>query len=343
MAIGDELGNRRMSAGVGVWSSPAWRRDALAWVDARLREHGLRRTGEPEQPHLYPWATALRVPTTAGPVWLKASAPGTAFEAGLYELLAEAAPDHVLVPLATDPARGWTLLPDGGPSLGDRLSGEALADAMEAALPQYGELQRAVAPHADRLLALGVTDMRAAVMTRRFEEALAFTVPGLDDPDRRLHRRIEAQAGTIAAWCEELAAAPGPASIDHNDLHPYNVLGGDGHLRFYDWGDSVVAHPFACALVPLGFVQERVLGVEPDHPRVLRLRDAYLEGFGDLAPHGELVATLELACRVAKIARAHIWHRSLEAAAPGEVEPRFARAPLETLASLLDATYLGRT
>ena len=26
-------------------------------------------------------------------------------------------------------------------------------------------------------------------------------------------------------------------------------------MRYYDWGDSVVAHPFAAMLVPLGFVQ----------------------------------------------------------------------------------------
>jgi len=43
---------------------------------------------------------------------------------------------------------------------------------MATALPQYGQLQRDLAPHSDRLLALGVADMRPAVMPRRFEEAL---------------------------------------------------------------------------------------------------------------------------------------------------------------------------
>ena len=73
-----------------------------------------------------------------------------------------------------------------------------------------------------------------------------------------------------------------------------------------------MAHPFASMLVPLGYMQHH-LGVSLDHPRVLRLRDAYLDAFTDLGPHTELVATLQLACRVGKIARALTWDRSLRA------------------------------
>ena len=55
-------------------------------------------------------------------------------------------------------------------------------------------------------------------------------------------------------------------------------------------------------------------------------RDAYLEGFGGR----ELVETLELACRVAKIARTLTWVR----AAPGE------DAAGQQLATLLEETYV---
>ena len=47
----------------------------------------------------------------------------------------------------------------------------------------------------------------------------------------------------------------------------------------------------------------------------MRARDAYLGEFRDLGPHAELVATLELACRVAKVARALTWERALLAGA----------------------------
>lgn len=139
------------------------------------------------------------------------------------------------------------------------------------------------------------------------------------------------------------AAAPGPASLDHNDLHAENVLVGSpgGTARFYDWGDAVVAHPFASMLVALGFMQHQVLDCAIDDPRLLRLRDAYLEPFTGLAPRAELVETLELACRVGMTARSLIWHRALTADPAEEIDERFSAAPFATLAAILHEEYLS--
>jgi hypothetical protein len=342
-----EPGTHGTDHGVAVWSSAAWREEAVAWIDERLALAGLERTGPVEQPHLRPWATALMAPTSAGPVWLKAAGPGTAFEAGLYELLVRAVPDHVLTPLATDRERGWVLLPDGGRPLGERKSGSELVEALVAALVRYGQLQRALQPHADELVSLGVADMRPTAMPERFEQALAAVSRAVEtrggEDARHAYGQVAAMAPTVAAWCEELAASPVAPSLDHNDLHPWNILdGGADGVRYYDWGDSVVGHPLAAMLVPLGFVQ-RGLGAELGDPEFERARDAYLEVFSDLAPHDELVGTLATACRVAKIARTLTWERAIGAArAQGEpLEERWLSAPAETLASLLDESYLG--
>jgi hypothetical protein len=241
----------------------------------------------------------------------------------------------VLTPLAVDPGRGWVLLPDGGPSIGVRLEGRELVDALVAALVRYGRLQRALEPHVGELLAAGVADMRPAAMPERFEEALEAAGVGDGAP--------AGMRPAVAAWCERLAAAPGAASLDHNDLHPWNILAGeDGAVRYYDWGDSVVAHPFAAMLVPLGFVQ-RGLGVGLDDPAFLRARDAYLDVFADLGTRVELRETLELACRVAKIARALTWDRAVRSARDQgeELDEQWAGACLETLDSIRDDAYLG--
>jgi hypothetical protein len=318
--------------------SAAWRREAEAWLDRQLAGTGRTRTGPVTQPSLRPWATVLSAPATGGTVWLKAGGRGTRFEAGLYALLHEVAPDRVLEPIALDVERGWMLLPDGGAPLGDRLTGDALVAALERVLPAYGQLQRDLAPHADRMLALGVSDMRPAAMPERLDEALAAVRPYVerhaDAADRAGYDRVAAMRQEVEAWCRQLAAAPGAPSLDHNDLHPHNLLDG---ARFYDWGDSVVAHPFASMLLGLGFVQRRVLGSREDAPEVLRLRDAYLEPFGDLAPHAELVAALELACRVGKIVRALTWQRAVAAGAPED----WGRAPLAVLNGLADESHLS--
>lgn len=344
----DERRGRGLERGTGlaVWSSDPWRELAENWLDERLAAAGTRRTGAVRQQQLRPWATVLTAPTTAGPVWMKACGPETAFEVGLYELLDRVAPDRVLSPLATDVTRGWLLLPDGGTPLGDRSSGTELAEALVTVLPQYGQLQRDVAPRVGELLALGVTDMRPAVLPERFDFALNvvenYAAQYGSTAARSAYRQVTGMHGAVAEWSLELAAAPGPPSVDHNDLHPWNVLPGaavPGQARFYDWGDAVVAHPFASALVALGYLQTS-LEVGPHDRQVLRVRDAYLEVFGDLAPHAELVRSLELACRLAKVARALTWHRSLRAEGY-EAAGEFATAPLESLISLLDDSYLG--
>jgi hypothetical protein len=347
--------------GTAVWSSEAWREAAVAWVDERLAEAGLARDRavEVEHPHVRPWATVLKVTTTARPaagpatVWMKACAPGTAFEVGLYEVLAAVVPDRVLTPIATDVDRGWLLLPDGGAPLGERVSGEARAEGLGAALVRYAELQLALVPHVDALLGAGVADMRPPVVPQRFDEALAATAGTAEAgsaEDRAAHARLAAMRPAVVERCERLAASAIPASLDHNDLHPWNVLGGGAtpaggpvpdDVRFYDWGDGVVAHSFAALLVPLGMVREVVGGV--DHPTFRRVRHAYLDVFAGVAPGEDLVATLELACDVAKIARALTWERAVRAARDEgqDVDAEWASAPFETLRTLLDDSYLG--
>jgi len=323
--------------GVAAWSTAAWRESAVAWIDERLAAAGLERAGEVEQPRVRPWATVLRVPVRGGTtVWFKAAGPGTAFEVPLYALLARTVPGHVLTPIAADPDRGWILLPDGGPELAERATGAAQVDGLIAALVQYGRLQRELEPHVEAMLALGVPDMRPAAMPGRFGEALEAAGGG----DVATLRRIAAMEPTVRDWCERLIASPLPPSLDHNDLHERNVLvDAAGGISYYDWGDSVVAHPFAAMLVPLGQVRRR----SGDDSRLLRARDAYLEVFSDRAPRAELAETLALACHVAKIARALSWHRALQAAREqGEaVDADWATAPLESLAMVLDESYLG--
>ena len=287
---------------------------ATTWFDDRLHAAGLRRTGDVTQPYVRPWATVLSAPTSAGRVWLKAMAPGTTFEVGLYELLVRLAPQNVLTPIASDPTRGWILLPDGGVSLGDRLTGTELLDHMLIALPQYARLQRSTTAHVESLLDMGLSDLRPGVLPARFDESIEM----LGDDD--ISPRLASIRPMFVDWCRRLSESPIGPGLDHNDLHPWNILGmGTGvpasasttTAIFYDWGDSVVAHPFGSALGSLSRVR-RMLRLDPDHSDGRRMCDAYLEVFDDLTSRHDLHETLEIACRVAKAARAVVWDRSEE-------------------------------
>ncbi|MFC0678063.1 phosphotransferase [Lysobacter korlensis] len=329
------------SRGVGSWSTEGWRASAVAWIDEALAERGERRTSEVGEPRIRAWATVFKVPTSTGPAWFKAASHETAAEVALYGLLAGVVPRQVLQPIAVDVARGWLLLPDGGTSLAASLRTVDVGEVLERLLPEYGALQLALAPHVPQMLVLGMADMRPARMPARFHEAAAAVRSRLHEGDRAAFERALESGPSFEAWARELAESPVPDSIDHNDLHAANILVPSGDpaapARFYDWGDAVVSHPFATMLHGLGWVPPH-LGVAADDPQMLRLRDAYLGAFTDFGTHADLVRTLELACRVAKVARCLSWSRAI---GMGDEARGFERAPIELFTGIPDASYLS--
>ena len=168
------------------------------------------------------------------------------------------------------------------------------------------------------------------------DHAEALVSSGGDPADALTLQRLRALTPTVRQWAADLAGSAVPPSLDHNDLHAWNLLCPDGdlgHPRTYDWGDAVVGHPFASLMVVLrGLTDGGSFG--PDSPQVHRVRDAYLAEFEDLAPYPALLRDLELADRSARVGRALSWIAVLDAGgetAPGEL----AGAPLHWLSTLL--------
>ncbi|HEX6920646.1 MAG TPA: phosphotransferase [Actinomycetes bacterium] len=325
-----------------TWLDPAWRAAAEEWVAARLAEHGLAVTGETEQTHARPWSTVLRVPTAAGPVWFKASASGTAYEAPLLTALAGWTPDQVLVPLAADTGRGWLLLPDGGTTLRAQQAGHTDLAHWERGLVEYGELQRRVESRADDMVALGVPDLRPAALPARLADLLddeeLLLVGRPDGLTRAQLDRLRADLPTYARWCADLASTGVAPSLQHDDLHDANLFVGNGHYRVFDWGDASVAHPFTTLLVSLRVVADR-LQLPYGAPELLRLRDAYLEPWTAEHDRAGLAEACRLALRVGAVGRALAWQRALVNATPAAMQ-RFGGGPAGWLLELYQPTPL---
>ena len=73
-----------------VWGSAEFHAQVRAWAATQVESHGARLTGALDQPHLRPWSSAIRLGTTAGPVWFKVNGAGTHHEPALLTLLADA-------------------------------------------------------------------------------------------------------------------------------------------------------------------------------------------------------------------------------------------------------------
>lgn len=227
--------------GIPVWSSPAWFGAATVWADETLAAQGIRRTGRVTQPHLRAWATALVMPTTQGRVWLKATGPGTRFEVPLYAVLHRLVPTRTVEPLGIDLGRGWVLLRDGGAVVGTTEGSERVTDALPGIVAQYAQLQLELTGHVDAVLATGIPDHSPQRLPERLDEALdAGARYAATAEEARMLRRVRERAPQVAATAEHLSASDVRPTLQHDDLHPWNVFVTDPgeRARFFDWATA---------------------------------------------------------------------------------------------------------
>lgn len=319
------------------WTDPAFVAEARDWIREQAALLGLGTVEAITQPHVQPWSTVFRAATPGGAYFLKICGPSQSHEPGLTARLARDGGPLVPTPLAIHPTEPWMLLADGGTKLRDALEGEALLDAWMRILPRHAELQRRFLRHDDELLALGLPD-------RRLERLAAQLEPVLDDdpvlttgPDRLSdadRARLRGLLPIIAARCAELASLGIGATAEHDDLHDGNVLVGASEVVF-DWGDACLTHPFFVLCVALRAVAHRA-GIAADDPRILHLRDAYLEPWSDLAPWPALREAAELSRVLGQITRTLCWHRVVTLVDHGlESEPDAVSGSLRHLEELL--------
>jgi hypothetical protein len=308
--------------GAATWEDAAWRAAAVVWATGELERRGLTVDGEPEQPHVRPWSTVLRLPVDGGAVWLKSVGTGSAQEPPLIAALAEWVPGRVLAPLGVHTGRRLMLLPDGGPTLRATESSTSLP-AWAAMLANYAQLQLDLLPHVDDMLAFGVPDASPARLPEQVAALLAdddaMLLDRADGLPSVVRNRIAADLGTYAEWCRVLADSGVPLALQHEDLHDNNVFAAaDGH-RFFDWGDATISFPFISLLVPLR-AASRALGVADRDPVLLRLRDAYLEPWSGYGSASELRELCGIALRIGPPTRALTWRRILLGIHPAERE-----------------------
>ena len=235
--------------------------------------------------------------------------------------------DHVLLPLAADTARGWMLLPDGGPRLRDLAPEERGDHDLEAwirMLPVYAEVQRSVEARAAALVTAGVPDLRAERLVGILDGLLgndalwARVDPGEVEAGIRARGDLARRRADIAALAADLARSGIHPTIEHGDLHGANILVRPDGVRFYDWGDATVGHPFGTLATTLKSIAYRT-GLEQDGPDLARVRDAYTEAWTDVLPRSALVEVADLAMDLAHISKSAAWDRAMDGVEPAEM------------------------
>jgi hypothetical protein len=301
---------------VSGWTDPVWRAEADEWIHAQLARLGSRAAGPIDQHHVYPWSTVMRVPTGTGDVFFKANIPALRYEAALVEVLAERRPDCIPPLLAVDLERGWMLMADAGTSLRELIARERELTRWLEILPLYAGVQIDLVDEADRLVALGVPDLRLARLPAMYEQLLG-DLAALPTDDRR---RLDESLPLVGELCRELAAYGVAETIQHDDFHDGQVYVSDGRYLLLDWGDSCVSHPFFTMSVTLeGNIAWGVDDVQGS-VEIGPFRDAYAEPFVRLAGDADLDAAFTIAIQLGWVCRAvnghlggtelaHTWRR----------------------------------
>ncbi len=236
-----------------AYAAPGGPHADLLWADRALERLGRPRTGSAEQMRTWNLSSIWRLPTAAGPVWLKSVPPFFAHEAGVLELLGSAS--RSLPPL---------LARDGGRVLLGDVPGDDLyrvpVPTLRRMVPLLVELQVGMVGRVDELLATGCFDWRPPAFDARAADLVDRTADRLTSADRAtLARLVE----TLPARHAALADCGIPDTLVHGDFHPGNLRGdprppvdGPGGLVILDWGDAGVGHPLLDQAAFLSWVPE---------------------------------------------------------------------------------------
>jgi len=293
------------------WEEPGWFESASAWIQVQLNIHKLSLTGEIIQPHIRPWSTVLKVPTSGGLLYFKASAPSLAYEPCLTEALVRWRPDLMPELLGGDLERGWLLMRDSGEPIRESVRAKGDLSHWEVVLPTYAELQIELSDRVDELLLLGVLDRRLESLPAQFERLLEDTeAMCLGQPEgltQAKYEKLQELQPRFARMCARLAEYGIPESLHHDDFHDANVFLRNGRYILTDWGEACVSHPFFSMLVNLRSTAYSMKWDFND-PRLIPLRDAYLKPWERFASASDLLAAFRLAMPVAMVNRALTWH-----------------------------------
>lgn len=268
------------------WFLWGWFAEASEWTQETLTARGYRLLRPPEAFKNGAISAVLRAETEQGNVYFKVAIklPLFGHEPKLTQALGALYPEMIQAPLAIDVERRWMLTTDIGTELRESKPSQ---ETLENVLRTYARLQIDTVSHIDPLFEVGCLDRRLDVLASQIDGLLA------DEGCCTLlsaEERAEWQASgdRLKALCQQLAGYHLPNTLVHGDFHGGNIALQGDQIRFFDWTDACVSHPFF-DLTPI---------VNLDEPeKAAALQEAYLAEWTAYEP----IERLREACAIALI------------------------------------------
>ena len=275
------------------WSSPDWFARATKWIEESVQRSGATVIGAPVQVRVWAISCVLRISTSAGLLYFKASPDFWGHEAILARYMADTFPQYMVDVTDIEPHQHWML------------TKEWAGSPPQSREEWYKVLQvlRAIQEHCkDRLkeiVSLGCAD-------RRLEKLPMLLQPVLDElkqPEmRKLYGVNEEESEELARrlrslpqLCHKLQQHSIPDSLVHGDLWGSNIIIQDTFSGkspvIFDWTDAAISHPFFdiyCAVTS-----------EKDEAIRNSARQAHIDVWSEVLPNRAVTEALECSERVA--------------------------------------------
>jgi hypothetical protein len=295
----------------------------LAWADAVLVAAGTPRTGPAVQQRSWNLSSIWRLPTEAGPVWLKVVPPFFAHEGVMIgKVRASGHADAVAEPLAVDGPR--VLLRDvpGSDQYGARGPIlQTMVRTLVAIQADWAGPPGLAGRTPPGLAGLGVPDWRGETFLAQSRDVVDRTAGELAPAVRTAVERLVAELPERFA---ALAACGVPDTLVHGDFHPGNVRAasgsGDGDARcvLLDWGDCGIGNPL--------FDQSAFVdGLPPDEAATVR--STWSRAWREAVPGCDPERAARLIEPISALRRATVYRMFLDGIEPTErvyhaVDPR---------------------
>ena len=299
-----------------IWHNPDWQKQAHDWIREKAGQNSIQLTGDIEQNHAYAWSTVMRVPTSEGALFFKATAGETIHEIALTERLAGWFPDCMPELVALDTTHGWMLMRDGGEQLRASIRPTQDIKPWKPVITRYAELQIGLVEHLSQILSLRIPDYRLATLPALYSKLLADEASLMIDQEKGLTsdelHQLHKLTPRFEQICSDLAALGIPESLNHGDFHDGNVLIKNGRITFFDWGDASVTHPFVSLRTFFVSIENSLkLDDYSFTPEMAALLERYLEPWQKFASKDDLLKAFHLSKPVASIASTLAWHQGI--------------------------------
>lgn len=228
------------------WFNKNWFKDIKFYITSTLEKKGYKILGDVKQFYLSAISCILKVETDNGFVYIKkVLSPVFKNEPLVTQKMAEYSPKYFPEIIFIDNEKGFIFSKDFGKNI---LSESNDIDDLLNTVKSYAKLQISMIKHSDDLLSYNIFDRSISKISGQLKDILIKGDKIFLDEENCITsyevNKLLDNFAKIETLISKLESYKIPQTIEHGDLHTYNISVKEKNIIFYDWSDCSISHPF---------------------------------------------------------------------------------------------------